>query len=203
MHNHETTSYYLILKKMERGGEIDKARYFSGENFIGYVPGSGTTSILKSKAGSKMSATQSRLRQASTASDRARRMERQYLTEKQKKELQDQMDKRRTEFYLNQDSSEGSPAAGRFNRGKQETLYNIEVNSEGPADSQRNSIERAPKLPPKALSPNDPGAAERKAKPLRRSSMHRVIQQEKPSQGSVANPLPGVAIKPNHKNMPS
>ena len=35
MHNHETTSYYLILKKLEREGEIDKERYFSGENFIG------------------------------------------------------------------------------------------------------------------------------------------------------------------------
>ena len=35
MHNHETTSYYLILKKLEREGEIDATRYFSGENFVG------------------------------------------------------------------------------------------------------------------------------------------------------------------------
>lgn len=34
MHNHETTSYYLILKKMEREGLIDKKRCFSGENVI-------------------------------------------------------------------------------------------------------------------------------------------------------------------------
>lgn len=34
MHNHETTSYYLILKKMEREGLIDKKRLFSGENVI-------------------------------------------------------------------------------------------------------------------------------------------------------------------------
>lgn len=33
-HNHETTCYYLILKKLERRGEIDKRKYFSGENFI-------------------------------------------------------------------------------------------------------------------------------------------------------------------------
>ena len=29
-HNHETTCYYLILKKLERDGEIDKRKYFSG-----------------------------------------------------------------------------------------------------------------------------------------------------------------------------
>jgi len=33
-HNHETTCYYLILKKLEREGHIDKRKYFSGENFL-------------------------------------------------------------------------------------------------------------------------------------------------------------------------
>ena len=33
-HNHETTCYYLILKKLEREGQIDKRKYFSGENFL-------------------------------------------------------------------------------------------------------------------------------------------------------------------------
>lgn len=33
-HNHDTTCYYLILKKMEREGEIDKRKYFSGENIL-------------------------------------------------------------------------------------------------------------------------------------------------------------------------
>ena len=33
-HNHETTCYFLILKKLEREGKIDKKKYFSGENFI-------------------------------------------------------------------------------------------------------------------------------------------------------------------------
>jgi len=34
-HNHETTCYYLILKKLERQGKIDKRKYFSGQNFLG------------------------------------------------------------------------------------------------------------------------------------------------------------------------
>jgi hypothetical protein len=34
MHNHETTSYYLLLKRLERQGQIDEKRYFSGENFL-------------------------------------------------------------------------------------------------------------------------------------------------------------------------
>ena len=33
-HNHDTTCYYLILKKLEREGKIDKNKYFSGENFL-------------------------------------------------------------------------------------------------------------------------------------------------------------------------
>ena len=33
-HNHETTCYYLILKKLEKEGKIDKGKYFSGENFL-------------------------------------------------------------------------------------------------------------------------------------------------------------------------
>lgn len=33
-HNHETTCYYLILKKLEKEGHIDKLKYFSGENFL-------------------------------------------------------------------------------------------------------------------------------------------------------------------------
>lgn len=33
-HNHETTCYYLILKKLERSGKIDKRKYFSGLNFL-------------------------------------------------------------------------------------------------------------------------------------------------------------------------
>ena len=37
-HNHDTTCYYLILKKMEREGEIDKKKYFSGENILVLSP---------------------------------------------------------------------------------------------------------------------------------------------------------------------
>lgn len=37
-HNHDTTCYYLILKKMEREGEIDKRKYFSGENILASAP---------------------------------------------------------------------------------------------------------------------------------------------------------------------
>ena len=37
-HNHDTTCYYLILKKMEREGEIDKRKYFSGENILASTP---------------------------------------------------------------------------------------------------------------------------------------------------------------------
>mmetsp|Transcript_37645 Transcript_37645/g.57680 ORF Transcript_37645/g.57680 Transcript_37645/m.57680 type:complete len:90 (+) Transcript_37645:1474-1743(+) len=33
-HNHETTCYYLILKKHERIGKIDKRKYYSGENLL-------------------------------------------------------------------------------------------------------------------------------------------------------------------------
>jgi hypothetical protein len=44
-HNHETTCYFLILKKMEREGKIDKKKYFSGENFL---PPSGTKSVSPS-----------------------------------------------------------------------------------------------------------------------------------------------------------
>lgn len=33
-HNHQTTCYYLILEKMERNGQIDSRKYFSGENFL-------------------------------------------------------------------------------------------------------------------------------------------------------------------------
>ena len=33
-HNHETTFYYLILKKLEKEGKIDSKKYFSGENLI-------------------------------------------------------------------------------------------------------------------------------------------------------------------------
>ena len=44
-HNHETTSYYLILKKLERDGHIDSAKYFSGENFL-----SNNESFVKIKA---------------------------------------------------------------------------------------------------------------------------------------------------------
>ena len=33
-HNHETTCYYLILKKLEKEGKIDSKKYFSGENIV-------------------------------------------------------------------------------------------------------------------------------------------------------------------------
>ena len=33
-HNHETTCYYLILKKLEKEGKIDKRKYFSGQNLL-------------------------------------------------------------------------------------------------------------------------------------------------------------------------
>jgi hypothetical protein len=33
-HTHETTCYFLILKKLEREGKIDKTKYFSGENLL-------------------------------------------------------------------------------------------------------------------------------------------------------------------------
>lgn len=62
------------------------------------------------------------------------------------------------------------------------------MNSDGQADSQRNSDERAAPLqlgeadvmaaPPKAMSPavpKDTGAAERKAKSTRRPSIHRAV----------------------------
>ena len=44
-HNHETTFYYLILKKLEKEGKIDSKKYFSGENFL-----SNNESFVKIKA---------------------------------------------------------------------------------------------------------------------------------------------------------
>jgi hypothetical protein len=29
-HNHETTCYYLILKKLEREGKVDAKKYYNG-----------------------------------------------------------------------------------------------------------------------------------------------------------------------------
>jgi 5'-AMP-activated protein kinase catalytic alpha subunit len=91
MHNHETTGYYLILKKLEREGEIDKTRYFSGENFVGQEASSSSashvSSELKARSRSKLSAGGSKSRESSTTSERNRRMQRQYLTEKQAEQL--------------------------------------------------------------------------------------------------------------------
>ena len=36
-HNHGTTCYYLILKKLEREGKIEKLTQFNGQNFLNNV----------------------------------------------------------------------------------------------------------------------------------------------------------------------
>lgn len=125
MHNHETTSYYLILKKMERDGLIDKKRYFSGENVIRGASQSNTQSHAtlhdkqeKKQAGlnSKLSASDeyqdpvkpSSSRQSSTLSQRNERMQRQYWNKSMSEYIKEQQDRSRhlgERFFLNQNSS--------------------------------------------------------------------------------------------------
>lgn len=154
MHNHETTSYYLILKKMEREGLIDKKRYFSGENVIRGASQSNTQSQAtlhdKKQTGlnSKLSATDEyrdpvkpgSSRQSSTMSQRNQRMQKQYWNKSMSEYIKEQREKSEqlaVRFYLNQNSScqdransAGSDARSPINPSQQAQLYNIQVNSE-------------------------------------------------------------------------
>ena len=46
-HNHETTCYYLILKKLEREGKVDAKKYYNGQNMVKYDDDKSKTDIQK------------------------------------------------------------------------------------------------------------------------------------------------------------
>ena len=84
-HNHETTCYYLILKKLERAGKIDKRKYFSGQHFLNNISVSNSQNQMKGTSDNFSGKKSVQLRELNrSVEENQLTMEKQYLSEEQR-----------------------------------------------------------------------------------------------------------------------